>query len=115
MNKFSNLTALNHKVSIYVPSNIAGKVVDNSLEINMVRAFLSDTFGGCTTIKAVGAWNNTESGLVDVEDVTIVYANSSTLTDEALNLVWSESRRMKESMNQVCVSVEIDGALYLVD
>lgn len=109
--------ALPHRVSIYVPGTV-GVAEQNSEAaremVERVAGQLSTWFGGATSTAASGFWVSEQVGLVR-EAVTVVYANT---TEEELEQrgqdVLALALDVKRVMEQEAVSVEIDGALYLV-
>lgn len=115
--KAAGAVALSHRVAVYIPSTVAvdKAAVDKGREVlEAVARRLSDLFGGATATAATGYWTSEAVGLVR-EAVTIVYA---ACTSEALEAHGAEvleiAQAVKCSMEQEAVSVEVDGALYLV-
>ena len=109
--------ALGARVAVYVPGTCGVDTNDNALADRMTAstaAALSEMFGGATATDAAGYWVSDAVGLVR-EAVRIVYSN--TTRDELDRRgadVLALAERIKREMAQEAVSVEIDGALYLV-
>lgn len=107
------MTPLVHKVTLYVPSNVQGKVIDNSEHVRKTLRFLADRFGGSTAQQAKGAWINDVGELVE-EDVTLCYAyhDGSELAIDELIRAFAEG--IKSALSQESVAYELDGALHLI-
>ena len=108
---------LPHRVSLYVPGTVGVNSADASAAramVDRVAGQLSEWFGGATSTAAAGYWVSDKVGLVR-EGVTVVYANT---TEEDLEQragdILALALEIKRVMEQEAVSVEIDGALYLV-
>lgn len=109
---------LNHKITVYVTSTIAGNIpASPDVQERWVNAFLanfSKWFGGATVIDGVGAWMSDTFGLVK-EPIKLVYAFMS---QEAYaqhgDDVFALASAMRADMGQEAVSVEVDGELNLV-
>lgn len=105
------------RVAVYVPGTDGPADADAELAAEMTAATaeaLADLFGGATIQDAAGAWVSAAHGLIQ-EAVKIVYAFAP---DGELERRAPEIRRIVETvknrMRQEAVSVEINGALYLV-
>ena len=107
--------AFNHSFRIYVPSTVSvNQAVNNSAAVAGCLSFLSGLFGGATALNASGAWVSDSAGLV-LEDVTICYAFCGLRAFlRGRRAVLDYAKNLRDSMSQECVSVEIDGRLYLV-
>ncbi len=104
-----------HSFRIYVPSTVSvDRPVDNSAAVSGCLSFLSGLFGGATALKASGAWVSDSAGLV-LENVTICYAYTNLRGFlRGRRAVLGYAKDLRDEMKQECVSVEIDGRLYLV-
>lgn len=104
-----------HSFRIYVPSTVdINKAVDNSAAVRGCLSFLSGLFGGATSIAASGAWVSDSAGLV-LENVTICYAFCGLRAFlRGRRAVLAYAKDLRDEMKQECVSVEIDGRLFLV-
>jgi hypothetical protein len=113
---FNSYTVLPERIAIYVPSTVnvnepaSAEIVQNW--VTETRRFLSTEFGGATSIAAIGSWNS--NGVVITEDVTIVYAFASKLTDVETDKVFAFAAALRDTFSQEAVSVEINGKLVLV-
>lgn len=106
---------LDHRVSVYVPGTVdTNQQTDNRQQVERVAAELSRMFGGATATTATGYWMSDTAGLV-AESTTIVYAAcTAEQINDHLPAVVELARQIKREMRQEAVSVEIDGALYLI-
>jgi len=104
-----------HSFRIYVPSTVdVNKSVDNTAAVAGCLSFLSSRFGGATALNASGAWVSESLGLVR-ENITICYAFCGLRAFlRGRRAVLDYAKDLRDSMKQECVSVEIDGRLYLV-
>ena len=103
------------RVSVYVPSTTdTDQPTDNREQVEKVAAKLSEMFGGATASEARGYWSSDTAGLV-AEAVTVIYSNS---TPEAIQQHAAEivaiCQQIKQDMSQEAVSLDIDGALYII-
>ena len=114
---FGTALKLEHVVKIYVPSTCdVNKVNNHKAEqmTNSAAALLSELFGGATITDANGAWNSAAYGLVK-EQIKIVYSFATEEQIEAhADKIAALAEQIKSEMQQEAVSVEIDGALYIV-
>lgn len=112
---FENAIKLDKRVSIYVPSTVnVDHEADNREMVNRVAEALAGMFGGSTVTEARGAWVSDTAGLV-VESVSIVYSNcTQDQLDQYEKQIEALAVMVKTEMVQEAVSVEVDGALYLV-
>ena len=107
---------MQNRVALYVPGTSGAVNSDPALAARMVEEVaerLSELFGGATISLAAGAWVSEQYGLIR-EDVTIVYSYAEELTEQALLEVRRMADEIKTGMEQEAVSVEINGALYLI-
>lgn len=104
-----------HSFRIYVPSTVSvDRPVDSSAAVAGCLSFLSGLFGGATALQASGAWVSDSAGLVR-EDITICYAFCGLRSFlRGRRAVLGYAKDLRDKMSQECVSVEIDGRLYLV-
>ena len=105
------------RVAVYVPGTVDAVNSDAKTSERMVEAVaarLSELFGGATISLAAGAWMSAEHGLIR-EDVQIVYSfGAAEQVERFAGDVWALACMVRDEMRQEAVSVEIDGALYLV-
>ena len=113
----SGAAALPARVAVYVPGtvNVDG---DGAAAAEMwtrrTAEDFSRLFGGATVTDAAGYWVSDSAGLVR-EAVRIVYASApAAVLDEHAAEVLEIVQRIKAGMGQEAVSVEVNGALYLV-
>lgn len=112
--KFAPMAA---RVAVYVPGTVGVDSADDDAAARMVEHVagkLSELFGGATATSAAGFWMSDSVGLVS-EFVRIVYSNT---TPEALDAAAADvlaiAEHVKSEMRQEAVSVEINGALYII-
>lgn len=106
------LKPLTQKISLYIPTNVEGKIIDNSDMTKKAASFFSDLFGGASVMKISGVWNGWNG--VTFEDINLVYSFAEELDDESIDEVFQFAADMKKEMRQEAVSVEINNALYLI-
>lgn len=112
---FADALALSSRVAIYVPTTTdTDTPTDNAAQVAKVAETLSSFFGGATAQNGRGYWLSDTVGLV-AEGVTIVYANATPagLAEHAAD-IRALAESIKQEMRQEAVSVEIDGALFIV-
>jgi hypothetical protein len=104
-----------HKVTLYIPSTTD---VDKHLSadtakdvVTRAKRLLANIFGGATAISAEGSWLSGET-LVD-ESVTLVYAFSNELTEDALSKIRLFCEELKSELRQDAIALEIDNRLIL--
>lgn len=114
---FKRYAPMAARVAVYVPGTVGVDSADNDAAARMVEHVagrLSELFGGATATDAAGFWMSDAVGLVS-EFVRIVYSNT---TPEALDAAAPEilaiAEHVKSEMRQEAVSVEINGALYII-
>lgn len=114
--KFSEMFSLKKRISIYVPSTVnVNENIDNKIYVEKTACFLSDLFGGSTSVNASGNWVSGDIGLVS-ENVTIVYSYCSKSDfDQYENDIILFVKKLCSEMKQECISCEIDNNLYFVD
>ena len=117
-NRFSELKPLTNKVVIYIPSTIEGnQPAPEELVRNLVSktaAELSSITGGATIVPgARGCWVSDTLGLIE-EDITRIESYTDNLTDELLDLVYSIGARLRDTLSQEAVSVELNNQLYFI-
>ena len=115
--KFSSFAKLPERVAVYVPGTAGPATDDAELSERMTTetaARLSELFGGATITEASGAWMSEAFGLIR-EQVKIVYSftDAETLNRHAAEIL-EIVQHVKSEMAQEAVSVEINGALYLI-
>lgn len=106
-------SGLSEKIAVYVPSDVNGREVDNSVYVHEVMKKLSQMFGGATAYKACGAWISEEKGLI-VESVTIVYSYTNNITNDDIDNVIKVCEHIKKEMKQEAISLEVSGSLYFI-
>lgn len=106
---------LPQRVALYVPSTTdTDKPTDNAAQVERVAREFCGWFGGATAQPSTGYWISDNAGLVR-EAVTIVYAacTADQLRDR-LPDVLTLAQQIKQDMAQEAVSVELNGALYII-
>lgn len=108
---------LPHRVTIYVPSTInVDAALDSETAERLVEdtlRFLSSLFGGATAPQSRGAWVS-NTGVLVIESVTQVYANSRQLSHEVLVQIKTYVVELRERLGQEAIAVELDGTLFFV-
>ncbi len=106
---------LPQRVALYVPSTTdTDKPTDNAAQVERVAREFCGWFGGATAQPSAGYWLSDTAGLVR-EAVTIVYAAcTADQLREHLPDVLTLAQQIKQEMQQEAVSVELNGALYLI-
>lgn len=115
MKSLKNCIKLSHSIKIYVPStkNI-NELIDNTHWVNKTLEFLSKTFGGATSSKALGAWLSNDGNLVK-ENVTIVFSYSTQIDlEKNIDLVYNFCLAMKNELNQEAIALEVNNELYFI-
>lgn len=112
---FRNAIQLTARVAVYVPgTNGAAAESDNSEYIKRTAAQLSGFFGGATAQECRGFWVSDEHGLIE-EKTTVIYSNATPADLEAHAAdILTIAEALKEELNQEGISVEINGALFIV-
>ena len=106
---------LTHRVALYIPGTTdTDKPADNAAQVKRVARRFCELFGGATAQQSAGYWMSERAGLV-AESVTIVYAACTKAQRDAhLTQVLELAQDIKRDMAQEAVSVELDGALYII-
>ena len=106
---------LPQRVALYVPSTTdTDKPTDNAAQVERVARDFCGWFGGATAQPSAGYWLSDSAGLVR-EAVTIVYAAcTADQLRERLPDVLTLAQQIKQDMSQEAVSVELNGALYII-
>lgn len=106
------------RICIYIPSTInIDKVIDNALYVKNIQIELVRLFGGATTVNnCIGSWYSDDLGKTVNENVTMVYSFTDLKTlENNVKEVWDIAYKLYKSMQQECISLEINGKLYFVD
>lgn len=106
---------LPQRVALYVPSTTdTDKPTDNAAQVERVASRFCEMFGGATAQESTGFWMSDTAGLVR-EAVTIVFsACTAAQLREHLPDVLTLAQQIKQDMAQEAVSVELNGALYII-
>lgn len=104
-----------NSVGIYIPTTIDGnKPIDTTTYVNDAKSFMGERFGGATGRVASGIWYSEQLGLID----EVVYHIHSYTTQDQLNQhldeVISYIRRLKRTLNQEAMALEINNKLTLI-
>ena len=113
--KQAGALALPQRVALYVPSTTdTDKPTDNAAQVERVARDFCGWFGGATAQPSAGYWLSDSAGLVR-EAVTIVFAAcTAAQLREHLPDVLQLAQQIKQDMAQEAVSVELNGALYII-
>ncbi len=106
---------LPQRVALYVPGTQGpATATDNAAQVERVARRFCEMFGGATAQESTGFWMSDTAGLVR-EAVTIVFAAcTAAQLREHLPDVLTLAQQIKDEMQQEAVSVEINGALYII-
>lgn len=106
---------LPQRVALYVPgTQDINHATDNAAQVERVAREFCGWFGGATAQPSAGYWISDNAGLVR-EAVTIVYAAcTADQLRERLPDVLTLAQQIKQDMAQEAVSVELNGALYII-
>lgn len=106
---------LPQRVALYVPGTQGpATATDNAEQVERVARRFCEMFGGATAQQSAGYWLSESAGLVR-EAVTIVYAAcTAAQLREHLPDVLTLAQQIKQDMSQEAVSVEVNGALYII-
>ena len=106
---------LGERVAVYCPTrDSVGELLPNAQSfVTDALTQLSALFGGATANVAEGAWINDDGTLIR-EQVTIVYAFASELSDNLINSVVALCEKIKAEGKQAAVSLEVNGKLFFV-
>lgn len=106
---------LPQRVALYVPGTQGpATATDNAAQVERVAREFCSWFGGATAQQSTGYWMSDAAGLVR-EAVTIVYAAcTAAQIREHLPDVLQLAQQIKAEMQQEAVSVELNGALYII-
>lgn len=106
---------LPQRVALYVPgTQDINHATDNAAQVERVAREFCGWFGGATAQPSAGYWLSDSAGLIR-EAVTIVYAAcTADQLRERLPDVLTLAQQIKQDMAQEAVSVELNGALYII-
>lgn len=103
---------LNKSLSIYLMKKDNDKKDLSSLNKNIIKN-LSSAFGGATVVDGQGYWVDNDTLYKD--DNIIVTCNYSDLSNEMKASFLKAIKLEFEKGNQLAVSVELNGELYILD
>lgn len=103
------------EIAIYIPTTLeVDQDIDTTAYVTDTLAFLGERFGGATSSQAQGVWDSEEAGLVN----EVVYIVRSFVTPEEMNqhldAVLDYVARLKETLKQEAMALEVDRKLMLV-
>ena len=106
---------LPQRVALYVPGTQGpATATDNAAQVERVARTFCGWFGGATAQQSAGYWISDNAGLVR-EAVTIVFAAcTAAQLREHLPDVLNLAQQIKQVLAQEAVSVELNGALYII-
>lgn len=101
---------LNNSIKVIVPvTNNDGVKVDFSSEIKTVI----NTVGGATTYPARGSW--VEKGKLYTDSIDVVQFNCDEFDNDTVKVISDLIRAIFIKAEQLAVSVEINGVLYILE
>ena len=107
MVKFKN------KYALYIPSTIGDDTIDKSLHDAHTRGYANmmlSEFGGVTLTQGLGMWTN-EAKITVTENVSIITTSTNIDAFEFMQML---AENVKNILKQECVSLEVNGVLYLI-
>lgn len=106
---------LPQRVALYVPGTQGpATATDNAAQVESVARRFCEMFGGATAQQSAGYWLSESTGLIR-EATTIVYAAcTADQLRERLPDVLTLAQQIKQDMAQEAVSIELNGALYII-
>ena len=113
--KLANMESLPVRVAIYVPSTVnVSEKINNSEYVKETACFLSDLFGGCTSISGNGYYISENKQLIN-ESVEICYAfTTKKAFSENEEKILNYCEYLKTELTQECISLEYNNKLYFV-
>jgi hypothetical protein len=103
------------EIAIYIPTTLeVDQSIDTTCYVNDTLAFLGERFGGATSSQAQGVWDSEGAGLVN----EVIYIVCLFVTPEEMNqhldAVLDYVARLKETLKQEAMALEVDQKLMLV-
>ena len=111
------VNAGNNTISLFIPSTIdADQTTDNSEYVNTYYGQIKKHFKNSNIVihSTSGAWYSEDMNKVIIEDITIIEAVTSELTQNDINFMLNLGLEVKRVMSQESVSVCINSSLCLV-
>ncbi|WP_256358463.1 DUF3574 domain-containing protein [Bacillus sp. sid0103] len=108
---------LDNVVKIYIPSTNGSEPIskdEHDKWVDNAMTTFSKMFGGATAEDGKGAWVDEEDNLIK-EDVTIVYSFAQKLNNSTIDDVVNYAKKIKETLHQSSVSIEVNGKMYFVE
>lgn len=100
------------RVDVYVPTTRDRSTPLSADEaekaVKETARFLSQLFGGATTISGKGMWLSQDGSLI-TEPVTIVYSYARGLTRGQRKAVLSYAKQLRDDLGQEAVMIEFNG------
>ena len=106
--------ALN-EVSIFIPSKIGVKKVDNSKQVKTYTESMKAYFNtDVVPFNTSGSWIDEKTHKVIIEDICILSVFTTTVLRENIQFMINLAKQLKEEMSQDSVSVYVNNSLILV-
>lgn len=106
--------ALN-EVSIFIPSKIGIKKVDNSEQIKEYTKAMKTYFNtDVVPFNTNGSWIDEKTHKIIIEDICILSVFTTTVLRENIQFMINLAKQLKEEMSQDSVSVYVNNSLILV-
>ena len=103
---------LKSRISIYVPSKVGEREIDNTLYVQGAARLLALSCGGATVTDAFGYWVEPGGELVE-EHVKVVYAYTND-EESSLALLRDYAQYVRIALSQDAVAIEYSNQLELV-
>jgi len=110
----SQFGRMSESVTVYIPTTInVNQAVDTTEWVHIVSRELSELFGGATITQGSGCWVSDTEGLVE-EKVIMVKSYCVQLTGELVQKVIELCQKMKITLSQEAISLEVNNSLILI-
>lgn len=104
-----------NEISLFIPSKIGMKTVDNSKQIKEYSALLKSHFNtDVIPFNTNGSWLDEKTHKVIIEDICILSVFTTNLLKEDIQTVINLAKKLRDEMSQDCVSVYVNNSLILV-
>ena len=104
-----------NEVSLFIPSKIGTKKVDNSKQVTRYTSALKSYFNTeVVPFNTSGSWIDEKTHKVIIENICILSIFTSNLLREDIQKVIDLAKQLRDEMSQDCVSVYVNNSLILV-
>lgn len=111
----TNAARLPGRIAVYVPGTSGvDAAADTSAYVDAAATLFSKLFGGASAQSVRGYWMSDAAGLVK-EETTVIYSfTDAAALESSLPAVLDFCEKMKSELQQEAISLEMQGALYLI-